>query len=274
MAEGKRILVTGANTGIGLALCKQLCEKGCQVLLGARNLEKGAKAVEEVKAFAPGAAVELVQIDVGSDESVFEAAKVVKDRLGDEPLFAIVNNAGTGLAHGTGSEEQINTNFNGIVRVCKSFIPLLSPSEGRVVNVGSGAGPMYVNKQPIERQKLLCNPEISMEEIQRTITEGLETDSMGGYGVSKACVAAYTMLLAREHPKLLCSCLSPGFINTAIVSGFGATKPPEEGTVSLKHCLFGDLPGNGWFWGSDALRSPLNVLRNPGEPEFSGEYEW
>ena len=81
------------------------------------------------------------------------------------------------------------------------------------------------------------------------------------------------MLLAAQHPALHASCLSPGFIATAIVKGYGATKSPEEGTVSLRHCLLApDLPvgSSGWFWGSDAERSPLHALRNPGDPPYDG----
>ena len=60
------------------------------------------------------------------------------------------------------------------------------------------------------------------------------------------------------------------------MAGFGAKKPPEEGTVSLRHCLFADLPQDvsGWFWGSDAQRSPLHTMRNPGEPAFDGTLPW
>ena len=52
--------------------------------------------------------------------------------------------------------------------------------------------------------------------------------------------------------------------------GYGATKPPEEGTVSTMKCLFDELPGNGFYYGSDGVRSPLHFMRNPGEPEYDG----
>ena len=52
--------------------------------------------------------------------------------------------------------------------------------------------------------------------------------------------------------------------------GFGATKLPEEGTVSTMKCLFEELPGNGYFYESDGFRSPLHILRNQGEPEYDG----
>ena len=53
--------------------------------------------------------------------------------------------------------------------------------------------------------------------------------------------------------------------------GYGATKKPEEGTVSTMRCLFHELPGNGFYYECDGLRSPLHVVRNPGAPEYHGE---
>ena len=50
---------------------------------------------------------------------------------------------------------------------------------------------------------------------------------------------------APQHPALTISCVSPGFIDTAICAGFGATKPPSEGTVSIVHCLFAPLEVTG-----------------------------
>lgn len=66
------------------------------------------------------------------------------------------------------------------------------------------------------------------------------------------------------------STVSPGFIATNIVAGFGASKPPEQGTVAIRKCLFEKLNGNGWYYGSDGLRSPYHYMRNPSEPEWDG----
>lgn len=78
------------------------------------------------------------------------------------------------------------------------------------------------------------------------------------------------MLLAKTHPTLKINCLSPGFIQTAMTQGKGATLQPEQGTVSLLHCLFGELEGNGRYYGSDGVRSPLHVMRSPGDPPYDG----
>merc|ERR1712232_1243696 len=130
------ILVTGANTGIGLALCKQLCkDHGAKEFLGSRSAEKGATAVEEVKQHAGSdAKVEALQIDVGSDDSVAVAAASLREK--GVKLTAIVNNAGTGLAHGVTADTVMNVNLMGPKRVVDAFRSLLDPEGSKIVNVG------------------------------------------------------------------------------------------------------------------------------------------
>ena len=143
---------------------------------------------------------------------------------------------------------------------------------------GSGAGPGYVNKCPPEVQKLLCSPPNNFDEIKSWVNKsddgksglGSEADTMSGYGLSKALLHSYTMLLGRELPKLKISACSPGFINTKLTAGWGASKQPEEGTLAIKKLLFEELQGNGWYYGSDGIRSPYHFMRNPGEPEYDG----
>ena len=94
----------------------------------------------------------------------------------------------------------------------------------------------------------------------------------GVYGLSKAALIAYTMVLARQHPKLAINSCTPGFINTNMTKGMGAKLQPEQGTVSIRHLLFGKLGGNGWYYGSDAKRSPLHIMRNPGEKVYTGTW--
>ena len=121
-----------------------------------------------------------------------------------------------------------------------------------------------------DRKMRYLNP-MNDEEIEEEIAYILKmNDEYAAYGGSKALLACYTMKLAQLHPALSISILSPGYILTDMTRGMGATKSPEEGTVSLIKCLFGDLPASGYFWGSDGLRSPLHYMRNPGEPEYDG----
>jgi len=79
------------------------------------------------------------------------------------------------------------------------------------------------------------------------------------------------MTVAKAHPNLIVSCVSPGFIASDMAKHFGAKLTPDQGTVSTMHCLFAELTASGQYYGSDGLRSPINVGREPGEPEYKGE---
>lgn len=139
------------------------------------------------------------------------------------------------------------------------------------MNLGSGAGPMFFDMltSTVEKKKYVnAMEEKDIESEIRTIEE--MNDGFAAYAGSKALLACYTMDLAKKHPDLMVSIVSPGYIKTAMTAGMGATKPPAEGTVSIKKCLFEELHSSGLFYGSDGLRSPLHYLRNPGEPEFDG----
>jgi NAD(P)-dependent dehydrogenase (short-subunit alcohol dehydrogenase family) len=189
-------------------------------------------------------------------------------------LYAIVNNAGTGIAHGTSLAEILDTNVRGPRRVVDNFLPLLDPKVGRIVNVGSGAAPGFVSSMlTTKREKTQYVSPMDREEIEEEILKVERmNDDYAAYAGSKALLACYTMSLAREHPNLSIAILTPGYIKTNMTKGYGATKSPCEGTVALRKCLFDDLTGkSGYFWGSDGLRSPLHYLRNPGEPEYDSE---
>merc|ERR1719436_2200259 len=108
----------------------------------------------------------------------------------------------------------MNTNLYGPKRMCEAFLPLLDPAEGRIVNVGSGAGPLYVGSCSAEMKKKLCKEEQTWEEIEANEKElsGSADDDFGIYGLSKALLTNYTSYLASVHPALKISCCSPGLI--------------------------------------------------------------
>lgn len=268
-----RVLVTGGNQGIGFALCKQLTiEHNCHVHLTARSPEKGLAAVEKIKASIPSSStgsIDFIPLDTTSDASVANAVKETLTKCGDEKLYGIVNNAGIGLNTGQ-TGDILNTNLFGPKRVCEEFLPLLDMNIGRIVNLGSGSGPMYTSGCSAEDKKMLCSPKsITWEQIEKHAKDNLNGYS-DTYGLSKALVACYTGLLAREHPNLMVSCVTPGFINTQMTEGWGASKTPDQGTMPIRHALFGDLEGSGYYYGSDAIRSPYHFMRNPGEPPYDG----
>src|SRR5215813_9541488 len=93
----KRVLVTGANKGIGLAIATAILaeQDDTQVLLGSRSLERGREAVRGLTAVHPRWVdrVGVVQLDVSSDDSVDRAARDIGERFGrtPAPLYGLVN---------------------------------------------------------------------------------------------------------------------------------------------------------------------------------------
>lgn len=96
MTPRKVILITGGNNGIGYETVKAFLhsDKAYHILLGSRSLEKAKLAVETLYQECPESTntIEVVQIDVTSDESIEKAFERIRDSLGH--IDALINNAG------------------------------------------------------------------------------------------------------------------------------------------------------------------------------------
>jgi len=95
----KRILVTGANKGIGKAICERLLKewKDTHVFLGSRDVQRGEEAVADiVKKLGSDyqGRLTMIQIDTSDDQSVQNAADKFE---GEDKLYGIINNAGVSL---------------------------------------------------------------------------------------------------------------------------------------------------------------------------------
>jgi NAD(P)-dependent dehydrogenase (short-subunit alcohol dehydrogenase family) len=291
----RRILVTGANKGIGLAIVDAILEQQSDtfVFLGTRDLTRGQAAKQSLVDKTGGWAqrIAVIELDVSSDASVV-AAKKVADAMGAQPLYGLVNNAGIGLGDAD-LRRVLEVNTFGVRRVCEVFLPLLDPAAGRIVNITSASGPNFVADCSPKRQQLFVDPGIEWSKIQSLVDEclavtgGAEAFFAKGlgdgnaYGLSKACANSYTMLLARQHPHLTINACTPGFIETDLTRPYAekrgvspaemGMKSPAAGAVSALFLLFGEPQGSGHYYGSDAKRSPLDRYRSPGSPPYSGD---
>lgn len=140
---GRTAVVTGANSGLGLRTAEVLAGKGARVLLACRSAERGAKALDQVRAAASGVAPELVKLDLGDLASVHAAAASVRELTGDR-LDVLVNNAGVMMTPrgktADGFETQFGTNYLGHAVLTWLLLPALRGGSGaRVVTLSSVA---------------------------------------------------------------------------------------------------------------------------------------
>eukprot|EP01063_Lacrimia_lanifica_P023041 TRINITY_DN30549_c0_g1_i1.p1 TRINITY_DN30549_c0_g1~~TRINITY_DN30549_c0_g1_i1.p1 ORF type:complete len:302 (+),score=110.50 TRINITY_DN30549_c0_g1_i1:40-945(+) len=299
----RRVLVTGANKGIGKAIVAAILDAHADthVLLGSRDAARGEAAVAELVGQSPArqGRVSLLVVDVGDDASVKAAAAVVAKE--HAPLYGLVNNAGVCFQGDQTNvlEDTLQVNTFGLKRMADSFLPLLDSQAGRMVNITSASGPMFVNGCSEERKAFFSNPAgmpwealapVMAEAVAALKSGGVEAAAAAGfkndpgmfaYGLSKAAANSFTLHTAQGHPQLKINACTPGFIETDLTKEMAAQrgttakdmgcKPPEDGTKSTLHLLFADLEGNGRYYGSDAVRSPLDRYRGPGDPAYTGE---
>ena len=134
---GKRALVTGASSGVGLEIARGLAGEGAALLLPVRNRRRGNDAARSIRESVPDAVIEVRCLDLARSDSV--AALATDLRSEGEPIDLYVMNAGIVLLgdaerHLTeqGLELHFQTNFLGHYALTQSLLPLLRRSHARI----------------------------------------------------------------------------------------------------------------------------------------------
>jgi NAD(P)-dependent dehydrogenase (short-subunit alcohol dehydrogenase family) len=147
----RSIVITGTSSGIGYAAAKLLAERDFQVFGSVRS-EKDADHTSQTLGsnFCP------LIFDVTDQPSIQKAADVVRERLYQRRLFALINNAGIEMAGPLAYlpverfRTQLEVNLIGVLSVTQAFLPLLgteadrSGSPGRIINISSMLGRLAV----------------------------------------------------------------------------------------------------------------------------------
>jgi NAD(P)-dependent dehydrogenase (short-subunit alcohol dehydrogenase family) len=136
--SGRRAIVTGATSGIGLATATALAGAGAQVVLAVRNPGKGEASAAAIRTADPDASVVVEELELGSLDSIARFAA----RAGVRPVDLLVNNAGTSASDprartADGFDLQVGVNYLGAWALTAGLWPALAAAAGRVVMLGS-----------------------------------------------------------------------------------------------------------------------------------------
>jgi NAD(P)-dependent dehydrogenase (short-subunit alcohol dehydrogenase family) len=136
---GKICVITGATGGLGLMAARGLASVAATVVLAGRDAGQLRSATETIKNETPTAAVDTVEIELASLESVRSAAASICGRF--PQIDVLINNAGvmfTPLQRTRdGFELQFGVNHLGHFELTRSLLPLLTAGSARVVNLSS-----------------------------------------------------------------------------------------------------------------------------------------
>ncbi len=135
-----RVLITGANTGIGFATAEKLVQGGADVILACRNPAKAAEAQAQLQALGGKGSVDVIELDLNSLASVKAAAVLVKERYGS--IDVLINNAGLfGEAlyqTEDGYEQQFGVNYLAPFLFTQLLLPALQQAKaGRIIHLAS-----------------------------------------------------------------------------------------------------------------------------------------
>lgn len=211
--RGRVAVVSGANRGIGLEICRQLARQGMLVLMTSRDEIKGRAACDALQ--REELTVRYHPLDVDHPSSVEALARFVEKTFGR--CDVLVNNAGIFPDAVNASSEMfpsvfqaraetitraMTTNVYGPLLLCQALVPLMRRHHyGRIVNMSSGMGQL--------------------------------TGMNGGYPayrISKTALNALTRILSEEllEENILVNSMCPGWVRTDM-GGPEATRTVEEG---------------------------------------------
>ncbi|KAL0575656.1 short-chain alcohol dehydrogenase [Marasmius crinis-equi] len=215
--QGKVVIVTGGNSGIGKQLVKVLVSKGAKVYLAARSEEKFKQAVEDIS--DNSGEIKFLKLDLTTAKGAKEAAEEFKSK--ESSLHILFNNAGimgtqNGVLTEDGYELRWAVNAFGPFVFTYHLLPLLQQTAEasplgtvRIVNVASDAP-----------KRLSKNDGIPLDDP----TVGQKASTKQCYGYSKMGNIIITRQLAKRYPKIWSFAPHPGTIQTELIAKLGVPR--------------------------------------------------
>lgn len=261
MSNQQRVaVVTGANKGIGLEVCRILGRvPGVVCIMGCRNVKLGQEAAAGLQ--REGCNVTFAQLDISDKQSINNFALMIQKNFGG--LDILVNNAAIAYKgrDPTPFQQQarptLMTNFYGTLNLTESLAPLLR-SGARVSNVASMSGPL--KQFPRSAHERVLAPDFSRAELCGLVDNFIATAEAGThsragwpntcYGVSKAAINAYTRILARDLSArgILVNSCCPGWCATDMSSHSGPRSAAQGADTPAFLALLADGSPTGEYW--------------------------
>ncbi|KAJ6120329.1 hypothetical protein N7523_004609 [Penicillium sp. IBT 18751x] len=259
-------IVTGANRGIGRAICAALVQQFTGPLILYAASRAGGPIDLNGLSIPPSARIRPAQLSLTDKASITALSTMIgQEHRGCDIL---INNAGIYYFQenitSAQRQETIDVNYRGTLNVCQSFLPIMRKN-GRIVNISSQSGQLkYFH--PRLRARFL-RPDLTLTELDALVGEysrsaDQHTATASGwpalaYFTSKAALNAATRILARENPHLLINCCCPGWVGTPL--GAQAGQPPksvEDGAKIPLRLAIGDIGHvSGRYWANDSVAS-------------------
>ena len=193
--QGRTILVTGANSGIGRAMVEALAGRGASVVLAARSKERTEPVLDGIRRSHPGADAEFLEIDVSDLASVRSAAGRLLATA--RPIDVLVNNAGiagTRALSRDGFDLTYATNHIGPFLLTNLLLPRLRAApNGRIVNVSSiaHAGVKRLDWSGLERRaepKRSAFPDYAVTKLMNVLHAKELARRLAGTGVTASAL--------------------------------------------------------------------------------------
>ena len=203
--QQKKIIITGATDGIGLAAAKEIAKKDYHIGLVGRNPEKGKKAIETIISYSGNENLDFFECDLSLVKNVKSLSEQIKQKY--NKVDVLLNNAGGAnkkkIITSEGLEKTFATNQMNYFVLSTELLDIISESnDGRIVNVAS-------------------NAHIGAEVDYGNINSEKSFSAWTSYCVSKLMNIMFTYQLSLMQDKVSINVLHPGFVDTNIAGNEG-----------------------------------------------------